>query len=79
MKINYSINYTVKTIKIPNAFLFNRFLFGILKLFIFAKSFVFLKIKYKQIKPVLKMAKNYSDFEIVNVKSRQGYEIRILL
>ncbi len=79
MKINYSINHTVKTIKIPNAFLFNRFLFGILKLFIFAKSFVFFKIKYKQIKPVLKMAKNYSDFEIVNVKSRQGYEIRILL
>ena len=79
MKIIYSINQTVKTIKIPNAFLFNRFLFGILKLFIFTKSFVFLKIKYKQIKPVLKMAQNYSGFEIVNVKTRQGDEVRILL
>ena len=79
MKIIYPKNQVIKTTKIPNAFLFKRLSFGLLKLFLVTKSFVFFKIKYKHIKPVLKMAKSYNDFEIVSVKSRQGDEVRILL
>ena len=79
MKIIYPKNQTVNIIKIPNALLFNRLSFGFLKLFLVTKSLVFIKFRYKYLKPVLKMAKNYKDFEIVNVKSRQGYEVRILL
>lgn len=79
MKVIYPKNQVVKTTKIPNWLLFNRFLFGLLKLFLLTKNIIFLKIKYKQIKPVIKMAKNYKDFEIVNITSRQGDNVRILL
>ncbi len=79
MKVIYPKNSLIKTTKIPNCLLFNRFLFGLLKLFLITKHKLFFKIKYKHIKPVLKMAKNYKDFEIVNVKSRQGDIVRILL
>lgn len=79
MKVIYPKNQVIKTTKIPNWLLFNRFLFGLLKLFLLTKNIVFLKVKYKQIKPVIKMAKQYKDFEIVNVKSRQGDEVKILL
>lgn len=79
MKIIYPKNSVIKTTKIPNGLLFNRFSFGLLKLFLATKHILFLKMKYKHIKPVLKMAKNYKDFEIVNVKSRQGDTVRILL
>lgn len=79
MKVIYPKNQVIKTTKIPNWLLFNRFLFGLLKLFLLTKNIVFLRVKYKQIKPVIKMAKHYKDFEIVNVKSRQGDEVKILL
>lgn len=79
MKIIYPKNQIIKTTKISNIFLFNRFSFGILKLFLATKTLIFIKIKYKHIKPILKMVKNYNDFEIVNIKSRQGDEVRILL
>lgn len=79
MKIIYPKNQIIKTTKIPNTFLFNRLSFGIMKIFLVTKSLLFIKIKYKQIKPALKMIKNYNDFEIVNIKTRQGDEIRILL
>lgn len=79
MKIIYPKNQVIKTKKIPNAFLFNRFSFGLLKLFLVTKSFMFFKMKYKHIKPVIKLAKSYKDFEIVNINTRQGDEVRILL
>lgn len=79
MKVIYPKNQVIKSTKIPNCLLFNRFLFGILKLFLITKHPLFLKIKYKQIKPIVKMAKNYKNFEVVNVKSRQGDVVRILL
>ena len=79
MKVIYPKNSLIKTTKIPNCLLFNRFLFGLLKLFLITKHKLFFKIKYKHIKPVLKMAKNYKNFEIVNVKSRHGDIVRILL
>ena len=79
MKVIYPKNQTIKTTKIPNILLFNRLSFGLLKLFLATKCFVFFKMKYKHIKPVLKMARNYSGFEIVNVKNQQGHEVRILL
>lgn len=79
MKVIYPKNQVVKCKKIPNCLLFNRFLFGLLKLFLIKKHILFFKIKYKHIKPIVKMIKNYKDFEIVNVKSRQGDEVKILL
>jgi len=79
MKIVYPKNQVIKCTKIPNCLLFNRFVFGLLKLFLITKHTLFIKIKYKHIKPVVKMAKNYKDYEIVTVKSRQGDIVRILL
>ncbi len=79
MKIIYPKNQVIKCTKIPNCLLFNRFLFGILKLFLITKHTLFFKIRYKHIKPVIKMAKNYNDYEIVTVESRQGDTVRILL
>ena len=61
MKIIYPKNQIIKTTKIPNAFLFNRLSFGIMKIFLVTKSLVFIKIKYKQIKPAFKMIKNYNE------------------
>ncbi len=79
MKVIYPKNSVIKTAKIPNCLLINRFLFGLLKLFLITKHKLFFKIKYKHIKPIIKMTKNYKEFEIVNVKSRQGDEVKILL
>lgn len=79
MKVVYPKNQVIKSTKIPNCLLFNRFSFGLLKLFLTTKHILFLKIKYKHIKPIVKMAKNYKDYEIVTVVSRQGNTVRILL
>lgn len=79
MKVTFPVNQKTKCIKIPNALILNRFTFWIIKL-IFRRYFnPLMKIKYKHIKPIFKKAKSYNDFEIVNVKSRQGDEVRILL
>ena len=79
MKVTFPVNQKTKCIKIPNALILNRFTFWILKLIFGLRFYPFLKVRYKHIKPVLKMAKSYNDFEIVSVKSRQGDEVRILL
>ncbi len=79
MKVIYPKNSVIKSTKIPNFLLLNRFLFGLLKLFLITKHKLFFRIKYKHIKPIIKMTKNYKNFEIVNVKSRQGDEVKILL
>lgn len=79
MKIIYPKNQVIKCTKIPNCLLFNRFLFGILKLFLVTRHLLFFKIRYKQIKPLLKMVKNYKDYEIVTVQSRNGDVVKILL
>lgn len=79
MKVVYPKNNIIKTKKIPNWLFFNRVLFGILKLFLITKHYLFFKIKYKHIKPVIKKAKNYKGFEIVNINTRQGESISVYL
>ena len=79
MKVTFPVNQKRKCIKIPNALIFNRFTFCILKL-IFGLYFKpLLKIKYKFIKPVIKKAKTYKGYEIVNINTRQGENIIISL
>ncbi|MBR5245799.1 MAG: hypothetical protein IKV25_00325 [Clostridia bacterium] len=79
MKVVYPKNNVIKTKKVPNGLLFNRFLFWILKLFLITNNYLFLKIKYKHIKPIIKKAKLYKNFEIVTINSRQGETVRIFL
>lgn len=79
MKVVYPKNNIIKTKKIPDWLFFNRVLFGILKLFLITKHYLFFKIKYKHIKPVIKKAKNYKGFEIVNINTRQGKSISVYL
>lgn len=79
MKVVYPKNNVIKTKRIPNGLLFNRFLFCILKLFLITKHYLFFKIKYKHIKPIIKKAKEYKNFEIVTIYNRQGETIRIFL
>ena len=79
MKVTFPVNQKRKCIKIPNALILNRFTFCILKL-IFGLHFnPFLKIKYKHIKPIVKKAKSYKGYEIVNINTRQGENIIISL
>lgn len=79
MKVIYPKSNRVKIRKIPNWLFFNRFVFGILKLFLITKSILFFKIKYKQFKPILKQAKEYKDFEIVTVENKHGNVVKVLL
>ncbi len=79
MKVTFPKDNTTKTIKVPNCLLLNRFLFGILKLVlrIIIRSPVIFRIKYKQIKPIVKMVNGYKDFEIVSVESRHGGTVKV--
>ena len=79
MKVAFPVNQKTKCIKIPNALILNRFTFWIIKL-IFRRYFnPLMKIKYKHIKPIVKKAKSYKDFEIVSINTRQGENIIISL
>ena len=79
MKVAFPANGKTMCIKIPNLLIANRLSFGILKLFLaFKIPFVF-RIKYKHIKPLIKKAKQYKNFEIVNDKTRQGETIIVSL
>ena len=62
MKIVYPKNNIIKTKKIPNWLFFNRFLFSVLKLFLITKHYLFFKIKYKHIKPIIKKSKAVQKF-----------------
>ncbi len=79
MKVSYPKNSVMKTKKIPNWILFNRVGFGIIKLFLVTKHPLFFKIKYKQLKPIIKKAKEYKGCEIVSVDSRNGDNVKVFL
>lgn len=68
-----------KIIGVPNWLLLNRISFALLKAFLISKHSLFAKIKYRQIKPLIKCAGKYKDLEIVNVKSQKGDNVKILL
>ncbi len=79
MKVVYPKNNSTKTIRIPNWLIFNRVLFGMLKMFLVLKHPLFLKLKYRQIKPLIKRTKDYKGFEIVTVNGRHGETVRVYL
>lgn len=79
MKVTFPANGKIKCIKIPNFLIANRLSFGILKIFLAFKIPFIFRIKYKHIKPLVKKAKQYKNFEIVNVKTRQGETIIVSL
>ncbi len=79
MKIVYPMNNTTKTIRISNWLVFNRVLFGALKLFLITKHTLFLKFRYRHIKPLIKKVKEYKGFEIVTVNGRHGETVRVFL
>lgn len=79
MKVVFPVNQKTRRIKIPNTLVLNRFTFWLLKLIFGIWFYPITKIKYKQIKPVIKMAKGYKGFEIVNVKTQNGENIIVCL
>ena len=79
MKVVYPKNNSTKTIKIPNWLIFNRVLFGTLKLFLITKHPLFRKLRYRHIKPFIKKAKEYKGFEIVTVNGRHGETVRFFI
>lgn len=79
MKAVFPINGKTKCIRIPNFFIANRLTFGILKLILAFKIPFIYRIKYKRIKPFIKIVNQYKNFEIVSVKTRQGEGVRIFL
>ncbi len=78
MKIIYPKKVDI-IIEVPNWLLLNRFSFALLKFFLISKHTIFAKIKYRQIKPLIKSAGKYKDLEIVNIKTQKGDNIKILL
>ncbi len=79
MKVVFPVNQKTIRIRIPNVLIFNRFTFWFLKMIFGVKYYPLVKIKYKDIKPVIKKAKTYKGFEIVNINTRQGENIAIYL
>lgn len=79
MKVAFPINQKTIRIKIPNALILNRFAFWLLKLIFGMRFYPLTKIKYKEIKPLIKMIKSYKGYEIVNINTRQGENIIISL
>ena len=79
MKVAFPVNQKTIHIKIPNALIFNRFTFWLIKLIFGMRFYPLVKIKYKEIKPLIKMIKSYKGFEIVNITTRQGENIIISL
>lgn len=77
MKIEFPANQKTVSLKIPNILILNRFLFFVFKLiFVFKCPFI-IKIKYKHIKPLVKAVKNQKNFEIVNIKTKNGEVVSI--
>lgn len=79
MKVTFPTGKGIRKIKVPNMLIVNRLSFGLIKLFLITQHPIFWKIKYKQFKPFLKKAKQYKNYEIVSVKTRQGETVRICL
>lgn len=79
MKVVFPANQKTICIRIPNVLVFNRFTFWLLKMILGAKYYPLVKIKYNDIKPVIKKAKTYKGFEIVNINTRQGENITVSL
>ena len=79
MKVVFPVKQKTIRIKIPNALIFNRFAFWIIKLIFGMRFYPLGKIKYKQIIPLIKKSKEYKNFEIVNINTRQGENIIISL
>ncbi len=79
MKVAFPVNKKTIQIRIPNILIFNRFTFWLLKRIFRIWFYPLTKIKYKQIKPLIKMAKSYKGFEFVNINTRQGENIIISL
>lgn len=79
MKVVFPVNQKTICIRIPNVLIFNRIIFWLLKMIFGVKYYPLIKIRYKDIKPVIKKAKTYKGFEIVNINTRQGENIIISL
>ena len=79
MKVLFPINQKIRRITIPSALIFNRFTFLLVKLILGFRCYPITKIKYKEIKPLIKMIKGYKGIEIVNVRTRQGDNIIVSL
>ncbi len=79
MKVLFPVNEKTRRITIPNALVFNRFTFWLVKSIFGFRCYPLTKIKYKEIKPLIKMIKEYKEFEIVNVRTRQGENVIVSL
>lgn len=79
MKVVFPVNQKTIRIRVPNALIFNRFTFWLIKLIFGLRFYPLLKIKYKNLKSLIKMAKSYKGFEIVNINTRQGENIIVSL
>lgn len=79
MKVTFPTGNRARHINVPNLLIVNRISFGIVKLFLITKHPVFWGLKYKQFKPFFKRIKDYKNYEIVSVKTRQGEDVRIFL
>ncbi len=79
MKVAFPANGKTRCIKIPNLLIVNRLSFGLLRLILVFKIPFIFSIKYKNIKPFIKKAKQYKNFEIVNVKTGQGETIIVYI
>ncbi len=79
MKVTFPANGQEKNLKIANWILFNPISFGILKLFLIRYNRVFFKVKYKHLKPAIKVSKQYKNFEIVSVDNKNGDTVKVFL
>ncbi len=79
MKVVFPVNQKTMCLKIPSALIINRFSFWLIKIIFGLKFHTLFKIKYKHIRPIIKKSKEYKDFEIVNISTRQGEKVVICI
>ncbi len=77
MKVVFPVNKKTTQIRIPNVLVFNRFTFWLIKLIFRFGFYPLTRIRYKEVKPLIKMIKSYKGFELVNINTRQGEKIII--
>ena len=79
MKVSFPVNQRTIRLKIPNALIFNRFSFLLIKLIFGFKFHSLFKIKYKHVNPLIKKSKEFKGYELVNVRTIQGEMVIVSL
>lgn len=79
MKASFPVNQRKICLRVPNTLVFNCITFWLIKLVFGFRFYPLKKMKYKEIKPLIKLVKKYKGHEFVTVNGRNGETVRVFL